>query len=251
MAIAYDVTSAGTATATSPLAWNHTCTGSNLVLIVSIGVYAGATPDCSAVTYNGVAMTQVGSDRTQSSTQETMWILVNPATGSNQISATFSGTSKYAAGTAVSYTGCVQSGQPNAVAGNTGATANPSVTVTTTVDNCWVVGGLTCILTSTAGLTVRQDDIVILSLYYTNLEDTNAPKTPLGNQVVNWTNASTNQWGLQACSIAPFVATGTKPQINIGDIWKASTTIQINIGDVWKTVTSIKQNIGDLWKTIF
>jgi len=36
--------------------------------------------------------------------------------------------------------------------------------------------------------------------------------------------------------------------INIGDTWKAMSTIQINIGDVWKDVNTAYINIGDTWK---
>jgi hypothetical protein len=46
-------------------------------------------------------------------------------------------------------------------------------------------------------------------------------------------------------------STGTKTQINIGDIFKTVTTYQLNIGDVWKPVTKVQQNIGDTWKSVF
>ncbi len=46
-------------------------------------------------------------------------------------------------------------------------------------------------------------------------------------------------------------AAGTNTQINIGDSWKAISTMQINIGDSWKAIASAQINIGDAWKSIF
>ena len=60
MAIAYNVASTGTYTGTSPLTWSHTCTGSNLILIVGVIVESSSSnQNCTGVTYNGVAMTLI------------------------------------------------------------------------------------------------------------------------------------------------------------------------------------------------
>ena len=116
MAIALNVASAGTNTTTSPLTWSHTCTGSNLVLIVAVGCRAiGAS--ISTPTYNGVSMTLLGSQRTMTASVVALYYLLNPAAGSNTISVAFGGTSANCNGGAVSWTGVKQTAQPDAVSG--------------------------------------------------------------------------------------------------------------------------------------
>jgi hypothetical protein len=214
MAIVLDATSKGSATSTSPLQWNHTCTGSNLVLIVGVNVCVSvpnSNADCSSVTYNGVNLTLLGSKRSNGIVQASLWYLLNPATGSNAISIDFSGTDARSDAGAVSWTGVAQSSQPDAVAGNTGSSTNPSLTVTTVADNCWVIG-VECSAgtpTVTAGLTSRQSlstGNTILSRG--NLQDTNGVKTPAGDQTVNWTVALSG-WGAQAASFAPYTSGGS------------------------------------------
>ena len=205
MAIALDAVSNGTATTTSPLTWSHTCTGSDLILVVGVNIYSAGTPNCSGVTYNGVSLTLIGSKRTYFSElgQISLWYLLNPVTGANTVSVSFTGTVANCDAGAVSYTGVAQSGQPDAVAGATTQTsANPSVTVTTVADNCWVVGLLgNTSGPSTANLTERYTPNA--SGFEGSYQDTNAPKTPAGGQAIGWTDAAPGSWSMQAASFAP------------------------------------------------
>lgn len=139
MAIAFDAVTTGTATSSGTFQWNHTCTGSDLILWV--GVWMG-TADDVAVTYNGVSMTvAVKVQAPGDNLWHYLFYLVSPATGSNQVSCT--GTNSYGTcrGVAASYTG-VNTGTPDLI---TDSTTNASATtidcnVTTTQDNCWGVG---------------------------------------------------------------------------------------------------------------
>lgn len=199
MAIAFNATSNGTATATSPVTWSHTCTGSNLILVVAVDVYAGATPDCTGVTYNSNALTLIGSKRTSSFIQTSLWYLLSPSTGANTVSVAFTGSSPSCNGRATSYTGVSQSGQPDAVGGNTGVN---TVNVTTITDNSWVVG--VCMDQAnqpTANLTSRGN--ISTGGGFGNYQDTNGPKTPAGSQTVSWTYSVFSS-GLQAASFSPF-----------------------------------------------
>ena len=103
----FDATSEAEHTgAASPLAWAHTCTGNNLILIVGISARGSNHP--SAITYNAVGMTKL-DDVTTLSPQITvqLWYLIDPATGSNSISVTHAGTPEIAGG-AMSFTGVHQ-----------------------------------------------------------------------------------------------------------------------------------------------
>ena len=116
MAIAQDAVSSATRVdGTNTISWSHTCTGSDLTLVVCImwrdDTTSGA-PTVSTCTYNGVGMTSQG--RTSYNfvgdnylTAE-IFTLDDPATGSNTISATLSesnDSNDNLHGSAVSYTG--------------------------------------------------------------------------------------------------------------------------------------------------
>ena len=221
LAIAYDTVSNGTETTTSPLTWSHTCTGSNLILVTGVNIGNGSSPNCSGVTYNSVSLTLVGSERLYGSSlgQISLWYLLNPATGANTVSVSFSGTTVTCDAGAVSYSGVAQSGQPDAIAGTTDSTAsNPSVTVTTIADNCWVAGLLGNVSgPSTANLTERYTPNA--STYEGSYQDTNAVKTPAGDQAVGWTDTVPGSWSIQAASFAPVTGgTAVKDIIQEGII---------------------------------
>jgi len=204
MAIQFDSSSNGTTTSTSPLKWNHICTGTNLVLIIAVVVRASSGPNCTGITYNNISLTLLGSKRTTGASpnaQISLWYLLNPAIGSNEISVSFTGSTVSCNAGAVSWTGVSQSGQPDAVNGvSNGVSANPSITITTISDNCWVVGGLASTRSPTPVLTDRWTGAV--SLNFGSLEDTNGNVTPAGDQVVSWTSTTT-LYGISVASFSP------------------------------------------------
>lgn len=131
MAIAFDAATNGGYNVAS---YSHTCTGSDLALIATITRLTGGTP---TATYNGVSMTSVGSRANTFGWTTTVFVLLNPATGSNTLAFSTTG-SDYISGCS-SYTGVKQSGFPDSSASIEGAAATSPVTATTTVvaSNCW------------------------------------------------------------------------------------------------------------------
>ena len=94
--INFDVCSSNTATL-SPLAFSHTIGGEDdRLLVVGIGIEGTSSPDVTAVTYNGVALTkaidvQVGSTTI---TLSELWYMLEtdlPSTGSYMVSISASG----------------------------------------------------------------------------------------------------------------------------------------------------------------
>lgn len=135
MALAFDAASNGTNSATL----NHTCTGTNLVLIV--GVIGDITGDnLTGVTYAGVALTYITKLKATNDRWNYLYGLINPATGENLIAV--SGLT-YRQISGVSYTGCSQAAQPDSIGtAHQWAGAETSITLTTTVvaANSWMVG---------------------------------------------------------------------------------------------------------------
>lgn len=162
MAIVFDAAASGSGHSTS-INISHTCTGSDRILFVGTANGNGAT--ISGVTYNSVAMTLVAASGHNAGTSQiaTLWYLVAPATGSNTITITATGTTDIF-GAAASYTGASQTGQPDSSNTNFDVGAGVSTlsqSTTVVASNCWAVmvgfndnGGS---LTAGTGSTRRAD----------------------------------------------------------------------------------------------
>lgn len=209
MAIAFDFSNKGTTAGNqASLTVSHTCTGSNLALIVAVTTYVNADP-ITSVTYNGVPMTQISKQAVSGfgiNNYQYMYGLLSPATGANNIVVNVSPNSSIDLASA-SYTGVKQSGLPDAF--NTGNATGTAVTasVTTIADNCWVVVGV-CIgdvINSVTGGSLRNQ---MEPAGYSAIMDNNAAKTPAGSVsvIMNLASSSGDFWS--AVSIAPFTGGG-------------------------------------------
>jgi hypothetical protein len=198
MAIAYDATSVGTQVNDSTLSWSHTCTGSNRILFVSC--MSNTSDDLTGVTYNSVSMTQVGKIQLPSSGRwQYLYYLIAPATGSNTITVTASGTT-FLQGTATSYTGAKQSGQPDSSNTNSGTSTSITASTTVVASNCWLVMGSGDNVggeSAGAGTTLRN------STNGNAISDSNATVST-GSQSLALT-ISSGRWGAIIASIAPSV----------------------------------------------
>lgn len=207
MAIALDTsTKSGSAGATS-LTWAHTCTGSNLVLIVVAAESNGTVP---TATYNAVSMTSIGGTTQDGGVMRTFY-LIAPATGANNVVVTWStGGAKAAA--AASYTGCDQVSQPDS--SNTGTSINNALTVSTTVvvSNSWLVGGFAVTSPQTfsagASTTLRQNqsnDPATAAL----MDSNGTVDSGSRSLAVTWTGPAGNTGGGLVLSLDPFVVNNT------------------------------------------
>lgn len=102
--------------ATSPEVWAHTCAGSDRALIVGLQYYVGSGGGgnvvITGVTYNGVSMTELATYSPQSSSgggSIAFFYLAAPATGTNNISVSWTGSNSYLGGTASSFVNIGQS----------------------------------------------------------------------------------------------------------------------------------------------
>lgn len=141
MAIAFDTTTLGGVGSSS---WTHVCTGSNLFLAVVVQDTAGGSNVISGVTYNGVSMTSNGTP-TADSNGDKLWMfyLINPASGSNTVSISYSSSGTFARGCSASYTGVKQSGQPDShqYALSTASGTSVSVVNNVVATGCWIIQG--------------------------------------------------------------------------------------------------------------
>lgn len=212
MAVALDTTTefssslgniggANPATAT----WSHTCTGSNLVLIVLLGIQGGASANFLGVTYNTVTMTQLTTQG-----DIAVYYLFNPPTGAHNIVASFndSGSLPIAA-MAGSYTGVNPSF--DSFHPSTGASSSTFAASTTVVAaNCWTLAIASTASVNTqlgvgSGTTKRQ---VVFNNGNTAsyiFGDSNGT-VGTGSQNLNFTAGAASTWNGIMLSLAPLSA---------------------------------------------
>ena len=125
----------------NPVTWNHTvAAGDNRILIV---VWTDDQSDAtvSGITYNSVALTKAVTGA-QDQTITEIWYLLNPATGSNEISISLNSSSdNYSAG-AVDFHGVKQQAPTATANDNDTSTATISVSLTPTDNNSLIVDGV-------------------------------------------------------------------------------------------------------------
>lgn len=215
MAIAFDIATNVTSTGSSTThTYAHTCTGSDRILFASIATLNDAGNDTvTGVTYNGVAMTRINTARTTGfAWRGYLYYLIAPATGSNNIVATKTGTTGQMYGSSASYTGALQSGVPDA--SNTADTSGSpaTVSVTTVADNCWAVltgGNVDAEFAASTNSTKRNTGNPA------TLFDSNANISPAGSFSMTLTYAGTRQYELLMASFAPSVAVTFIPKVMI------------------------------------
>ena len=215
MAIAYDAGSEEeVSAAASPMAWSHTCTGSDPVLLVGIVHFGGDL--VTGVTYNGAAMTQL--DKTSSFGGAVAYIygLANPSTGANNISVAWSGGNATVRAAAGSYTGVRQTGLPDAVAhdqNTTAAQTSIAATVTTVANNAWVgafsfaFGGTFSSITNGTIRTTAGSGLCVWG-------DTNSVVTPAGGKTLTANFASSAQQCIVLASFAPATSSSGTSFLN-------------------------------------
>jgi hypothetical protein len=211
MAIAFDAaTDGGHNGGGGTLTFNHTCTGSDRFLVVSFtGDVGGGSDDISAVTFNGDALTFIGK-RIDATIARMGYCygMVAPDAGTFSVSISTSG-SHFLTGGATSYTGVLQTGQPEVTQTFfSDADADSSVTnaITPATADSWVILSTHGYdfsnnpPTAGAGATRRTYDP---SFGLWGLMDSNGPQ-PASSYSMTWTYAATGgDMGSIMFSLAP------------------------------------------------
>jgi hypothetical protein len=202
MAIAFDAAASAKSTSTT-VSYTHTVTGSNTLLVVFVTNQNNG--GLSSVTIGGNAMTLVDSQSDANITNVYAYYYVGATTGTVEVIRNTATATLYVSST--SYTGCKQSGIPDASSkgANTGSPMTGSVT--TVLDNCWTAmgayggnGGLT----AGTGSTERAIQDGAAGHY-----DSNGPKTPAGSTSMSVTGANlSNNAAYVIFSFPPLVDSG-------------------------------------------
>lgn len=205
MAIAYGgsaIGNSGSGASTLTLS-SFTISGSDTALIVQVS-NQGISSVTSSVTCNGVTMTLIDTGAVPASQNTTLWGLYGATSGNIVITRTTNFSDAIYA-SATYYTGVSNSTAIGSLAKTKGSNpgATYSGTLTTTVDNCWLVLGTYSNPTSpTAGSsTTRRTNNVISFIF-----DSNAPKTPAGSASLNIAGSNVPATGYVMVALEPVVA---------------------------------------------
>lgn len=199
-----DGISGGTAFATSPATLSHTVlASSNTILIVGFGIDDGNPDTFTSVTYNGVAMTNLGTSATLANHRVSIWFLLNPTQGTNNIVATLSATnppdSLYVS--AISFANVAQV-TPTATTG-TATSTTMSLNLTSTTPNNVLVGfgihGIDSVTTIGTTRTIGTRPNNVFSEQIGGI----ATAGPVGINTIGWTISSFD-WAMAACILTPI-----------------------------------------------
>ncbi len=139
-AIAVDaVSNSGGKSSVSSFSWSHPVSGDERFLLVSVflGERATSSRIVNSVTYGGSSLSNIRTDeRPANGLQSSLWSLINPRTGLNNISVSLNGVNAVAAGLATSLNGVDELNPIDAQTGqNTGLQDSVRTNITTVTDN--------------------------------------------------------------------------------------------------------------------
>ena len=187
--------------------------GSDQIIIVAVS-YKDGGHTVSGVTHDGLALSPIRSDVQPLSTSESsLWYRIAPSTTGDQVSVDLSSAQDVVVG-AISLNNVYQADPMGADNGNDGTDDTPTVSVTTTFSNSWVVDVVDTFagpMTAGAGQTERWDTIQSSTRGAGSTEVT----TTFGSYTMSWTNtAGSNNWVISAAEIKPLLADVGEWQIN-------------------------------------
>ena len=195
--------------------FSHTCTGSNLVLGVGIGIYAASV----SVTYAAAAMTQQQLNTRDNldgfTLRSYLFYKASPATGANNVTttnATPEQTTGYGAGYAISFSGADTASPIDISGGSNGSDTAPTVSVTTTQNNSYAID---CVITdNNAGMTatVGAGQTSIVNMEVANgmkILGSYEQKVTAGSVTLDWSLSASRKWALSVMAIKELAVAAT------------------------------------------
>lgn len=196
----------------SAISWSHAVSGSDRLLVVKINQRgSGANRAVSSITYNGVAMTLVRTDRAGLACVQT-FILVNPATGTNTISVSMDGLCQFIEGGSISLTEVDTTDPLDDDNGGGTVSGSASISLTTTVDDALLIASvfITQNPTPDGSQTQAWETNIVGAGAYSNGSYKQAGTA--GSKSMDYTFTS-DQWAASAIAIKPlFTGTDTNSE---------------------------------------
>lgn len=183
-----------------PVTSSYTC-GANATLLVLSIVVNGVRPG-GAPTYNGVALTQAGSQQIASETRCEIWYMLAPPTGSAYTISIPNGDEKNVRAVASSYISSSGASAFDVAGGTTGTSITASQAVTPTKSGAVIVDSCGCghssVPTSNSQTPLYSTDN---GLYSDNAQ--HALQAAAGSITFSWTQPASDDWCIAVAAFTP------------------------------------------------
>ncbi len=207
-ALAVDATASCAGSGVSSLTCAHTVSGANRLLVVWVSYFDSADAPTGA-TYNGVAMTAIPSSTAANGNYKIAgFYLIAPATGTNNIIVSFSGSMMDMGAGAVSFTDAHQTTPLGTAVTATGTSTTPSVTVSSAAGEI-VVDGLAIVHggTLTVGGSQTQRWNAVASGGY--IKYAGSTQGGAASTTNTWTNSTSQVWAQGAVPVKPVAVSAS------------------------------------------
>jgi len=189
-----------------PCTFSHRVNSGNDQIII-VGVSAKGSVSVSGVTYDGLSLTQIRSDKSGNSVISSLWYRIAPSSGNNIVSVDLSKSEEVVIG-AISLNNVNQAAPIGANNGAKGKSNTPSVDITTTENDSWIVDVVATLngpMTAGGGQTERWDAAQGTIRGAGSTEVTTDP----GSYTMSWTNtAGSYKWTISSVEINPLDVVG-------------------------------------------
>jgi len=178
---------------------------SDRMMIMGFGHYQGGN-NISGATYNSDALTEVKAQAGSYGERAGLWGLVAPDTGTNSF--VISGNDSWSGYGVISVYNVDQT-LPDTTGGASGNSNTASASLTTTVDNAWVVAAFGCESIPTMTTSDGAEDMKEQGASYQNAEMHHVAKASAGSQSMSCSLSYGARWNVALCQLKPAVASST------------------------------------------
>lgn len=206
MAIALDVVASSSGAATDVLTYsvNIADTDNRLLVVSACFEDTSSGLHISGVTYNGTAMTQLGSEVVFGGGRDVMgmYYALNPDTGAHDVTVSYSATMVGVNSGAIVLNSATQAAPILTTA--TGTSTTPVVAITVSTVNSWAVDAVANVtsgsdMTEDSGQTVRFDCNGAMRFK-------GSTRAPAVSTNMGWTIATDKSWAIMAAVVSPYSA---------------------------------------------
>lgn len=187
--------------------WNHTVATSATCLVVHVMLWqdVAGTGRISSMSYGGRPMT-LKAAATGVQMRSELWYMIDPPVGTNAFSTTIEGSTDDRKFRSTSWNNVGSIGASNTATGTTGS---PSVSVTTTRENSFVVDVVSKFGTTAATVGASQTSVMNDNTGSSNAMASYESKATPGAVSMDWAETSANDWSHCAMELCPL-----GPQVN-------------------------------------